>query len=160
MPQYETWSALRAAEVIEQHRHQEGPCLPVLLAIQERFGHVPSESVTQVAEALNLSRAEVHGVTTFYHDLRAEAPGRQVVKLCRAEACQAVGSEKLEAHAKRRLEIDFHETTPDGAWTLEPAYCLGNCACGPAALVDGKHSTAVITTNADESKTAAFQCVP
>ena len=130
------WSAARAAELIEQHRPQAGACLPILHALQEEFGHVPAEAVPLVAQALNLSRAEVHGVVSFYHDFRRTAPGRHVLKLCRAEACQSVGADALAKQVKARFGIDFHETSADGRLTLEPVFCLGNCACGPAAMLD------------------------
>lgn len=130
------WSAARAAELIEQYRFQAGACLPILHALQEEFGHVPAEAVPLVAEALNLSRAEVHGVVSFYHDFRKTAPGRHVLKLCRAEACQSVGADALAKQVKARFGIDFHETSADGKLTLEPVFCLGNCACGPAAMLD------------------------
>jgi formate dehydrogenase subunit gamma len=130
------WSAARAAELIEQYRFQAGACLPILHALQEEFGHVPAEAVPLVAEALNLSRAEVHGVVSFYHDFRKTAPGRHVLRLCRAEACQSVGADALAKQVKARFGIDFHETSADGKLTLEPVFCLGNCACGPAAMLD------------------------
>jgi formate dehydrogenase subunit gamma len=130
------WSAARAAELIEQHRPQAGACLPILHALQEEFGHVPAEAVPLVAQALNLSRAEVHGVVSFYHDFRRTAPGRHVLKLCRAEACQAMGADALAAQVKARFGVDFHDTSADGKLTLEPVFCLGNCACGPAAMLD------------------------
>ncbi|QEX14880.1 formate dehydrogenase subunit gamma [Hypericibacter terrae] len=130
------WSAARAAELIEQHRPQAGACLPILHALQEEFGHVPAEAVPLVAQALNLSRAEVHGVVSFYHDFRKTAPGRHVLKLCRAEACQAMGADALAAQVKARFGVDFHDTSADGKLTLEPVFCLGNCACGPAAMLD------------------------
>jgi formate dehydrogenase subunit gamma len=130
------WSAARAAELIEQHRPQAGACLPILHALQEEFGHVPAEAVPLVAQALNLSRAEVHGVVSFYHDFRRTAPGRHVLKLCRAEACQSVGADALAKQVKARFGIDFHDTSADGKLTLEPVFCLGNCACGPAAMLD------------------------
>ncbi len=120
------------------HANQAGALLPVLHAIQGRFGHVPAHAVAIVADALNLSRADVHGVVSFYHDFRTERPGRHVIKLCRAEACQAVGARRLERHAKSALAVDFGETTADGAITLEPVYCLGNCAAGPSIMVDGE----------------------
>ncbi len=129
------WSAERAAQLIEQHRSQAGACLPILHALQKEFGHVPAEAVPLVAEALNLSRAEVHGVVSFYHDFRKSAPGRHLLKLCRAEACQSVGAEALASQVKARFGIDFHETSADGRLTLEPVFCLGNCACGPAAML-------------------------
>ena len=115
-----------------------GALLPVLHAIQERFGHVPGVAVAIVADVLNLSRADVHGVVSFYHDFRDAKPGRHVVKLCRAEACQAVGARGLERHATATLGVRFGETTADGAITLEPVYCLGNCAAGPSMMVDGE----------------------
>ena len=135
---FESWSAERASEIIGVHKGRPGAALPILHALQEAFGCVPTEAVPLVAEALNLSRAEVHGVVTFYHDFRAAPPGRTVVKLCRAEACQAVGSEELAAEMERRLGVKFGQTTPDKRVTLEAIYCLGNCACGPSGLIDGK----------------------
>ena len=113
-----------------------GALLPILHALQDRFGYVPENSVPLVAKALNLSRAEVHGVITFYHHFRQHPVGRHVMHVCRAEACQAVGAEALVAHAKKSLGCDFHGTTADNAITLEPAYCLGQCAIGPAVMID------------------------
>jgi formate dehydrogenase subunit gamma len=113
-----------------------GALLPVLHAIQDALGHVPAAAVAVIARELNLSRAEVHGVISFYHYFRTKPGGRHTIYMCRAEACQAMGARALEAHAKRRLGIDFHETTADGAFTLEPVYCLGNCACAPSLLID------------------------
>lgn len=130
--------ASRTAAVISEHRSLEGPLLPILHGIQEEFGYVPGESLPVIAEALNLSRAEVYGVFTFYHDFRKHPAGRHVLKLCQAEACQSMGSNELAADVKRRLGIDFHETTKDGAVTLEPVYCLGLCACAPSAMLDGE----------------------
>ncbi len=130
------WDVVRAAEIVAGHAGLDGATLPILHALQGTFGYVDREAIPLIAEALNLSRAEVHGVVTFYHDFRAAPAGRHVVKLCRAEACQAVGAVALADHAKASLGIDWHGTTPDGRVTLEPVYCLGLCACGPAALVD------------------------
>ena len=113
-----------------------GALLPILHALQERFGYVPENSVPLVAKALNLSRAEVHGVITFYHHFRQHPVGRHVMHVCRAEACQAVGADALVAHARQSLGCDFHGTTADNAITLEPAYCLGQCAIGPAVMID------------------------
>jgi formate dehydrogenase subunit gamma len=113
-----------------------GALLPILHALQDKYGHVPKQSVPLIAKALNLSRAEVHGVITYYHHFRDHPAGRHTLRLCRAEACQAVGSDKLADHAKQRLGCDFHETSADGAVTLEAAYCLGQCATGPAMLID------------------------
>ena len=115
-----------------------GPLLEVLHAIQAQLGYVPPAAVPLVAAELNLSRAEVHGVITFYHDFRTAPPGRHLLQLCRAESCQAMGCDRLEASVKARLNIDFHETTADGAVTLEPVYCLGNCALSPAIMIDGE----------------------
>ena len=127
---------LRLQSVVDAHASLPGALLPMLHAIQDEFGHVPDQAVPVIARSLNLSRAEVHGVITFYHHFRSHAPGRHVVQVCRAEACQAVGAVALEAHAKKCLGIDFHETTADGAVTLEAVYCLGNCAVGPSLRID------------------------
>jgi len=113
-----------------------GALLPILHAVQEALSFVPKDAVPLIAQELNLSIAEVHGVVTFYHYFLQERPGRHVVHLCRAEACQARGSVALESHVKSRLGIDFHGTTSDGAITLEPVYCLGNCALGPSLMID------------------------
>ena len=113
-----------------------GALLPILHDLQAEYGHVPDAVVPLVAEALNLSRAEVHGVLTFYHDFRRAPAGRHVLKLCRAEACQSMGHEALLAHVRTALGIDFHETTADGLVTLEPVFCLGLCACAPALTWD------------------------
>lgn len=133
-----TQTAARVAAIIEEQQSLEGTLLPILHGIQEEFGHVPPEAVPVIAEALNLSRAEVHGVVTFYHDFRREPAGRHVLKLCRAEACQSVGGDALAARVQQLLGIGFHETTKDGAVTLEPVYCLGLCACAPSAMLDGE----------------------
>jgi len=124
--------------IIARFREQPGPLLLVLHAIQDEFGYIPKQAVPVVAEGLNLSRAEVHGVVTFYHYFRHSPPGKHVVQLCRAEACQAMQADKLAAHAQQRLGVGFHQTTADGRFTLEPVYCLGNCACSPAMMVDGE----------------------
>jgi formate dehydrogenase subunit gamma len=132
------WSKERAAEIIEAHLAMDGAALPILHALQEEFGCVPEGVVPMVAEALNLTRAEMHGIVTFYHDFRREPPGRHVLKLCRAEACQSMGGEALAERAQARLGAGWGETTADRAVTLEPVYCLGFCACAPAALLDGR----------------------
>jgi len=124
--------------IVAQHRERPGPLLEVLHAIQATFGYVPEGAVPVVAEALNISRAEVHGVVTFYHFFRRHRPGAHTVSLCQAESCQAMGAEALAEHARERLGIDFHQTTADGRYSLEPIYCLGNCACSPAAMIDGQ----------------------
>ncbi|MBN8482633.1 MAG: formate dehydrogenase subunit gamma [Xanthomonadales bacterium] len=114
-----------------------GALLPILHAIQDGLGFVPPASVPLIAQALNISRADVHGVVTFYPHFRSTRAGRHVLRLCRAEACQAMGARALEARLRERLGIGLHETTADGAITLEPVYCLGNCACAPSLMVDG-----------------------
>lgn len=126
-------SALEA--IVAQHKAMPGAMLPILHAIQETVGYIPSQAVPLIAQELNVSRAEVHGVITYYHYFRQTPPGRHVVRICRAEACQAVGGDALAAHAKATLACDFHETTQDRAFTLEPVYCLGQCACGPAVMI-------------------------
>jgi formate dehydrogenase subunit gamma len=128
----------RVAEIVTAHQGMEGPLLPILHEVQAAFGHVPQAALPQIAEALRMTRAEVHGVMTFYHDFRAAPAGKHVLKLCRAEACQSMGADRVAAHAQARLGVDWHETTPDGRVTLEPVYCLGLCACAPAAMVDGR----------------------
>ena len=138
MPRYEPWDAEQAARIISDNLQHEGPTLPILHALQETFGHVPEAAVRMVADALNLSRAEVHGVVTFYHDFRHEPPGRRVLKLCRAEACQAAGGDAIAAAAQSRLGIEFGQTTPDGRVTLEAVYCLGLCATAPSAMLDDR----------------------
>ena len=134
----EPWSASRAAGIVAEHQHLEGATLPILHALQHAFGYVDEGAVPLIADALNLSRAEVHGCITFYHDFRRAPAGRHEVKLCRAEACQAVGSDRLHAEILGRLGCGWHETTADGHVTVDPVYCLGLCANGPAALVDGE----------------------
>jgi len=123
-------------DAIESQKHRPGALLPILHAIQDAIGHVPEKSLPTIAKALNLSRAEVHGVVTFYHHFRSSPPGRHVVRICRAEACQAMGAEDLVGHAKKTLGVHIHGTSKDGAVTLETVYCLGNCACSPAVMVD------------------------
>ena len=131
-------SADVVSTAIAENLHLPGALLPILHAIQDRLGFIPPDAVARIAEGLNLSHADVHGVISFYHDFRALPPGRHVIKLCRAEACQSMGSQALEARLTARLGIDFGQTTPDGAITLEPVYCLGNCACSPALMIDGQ----------------------
>jgi formate dehydrogenase subunit gamma len=115
-----------------------GGLLSILHAIQDELGHVPPDAVPTIARALNLSRAEVHGVVSFYHHFRVEPPGRHVLQMCRAEACQSMGADRLADQARARLGIDFHQTTADANLTLEPVYCLGHCACSPAVVLDGE----------------------
>jgi formate dehydrogenase subunit gamma len=128
----------RTAAIVQDLKDIEGPLLPILHEIQDEFGHVPQEILPVIASGLNISRAEVHGVVSFYHDYREQPAGRHVLKLCQAEACQSMGSDAVAARLKQTLGIDFHQTSADGAVTLEPVYCLGLCACSPAALLDGE----------------------
>jgi len=138
VPTFEPWDADRARSVIAEFEAQDGAMLPILHALQETFGCVPEEAVPLVAQALNLSRAEVHGVVTFYHDFRRAPAGGHVLKLCRAEACQAAGCESLIARAEAALGVTLGSTSPDRRVTLEPVYCLGLCATAPSAMLDGK----------------------
>jgi formate dehydrogenase subunit gamma len=124
------------ARIANALKEKEGALMPILHGVQEALGHIPHGAVPVIAEVLNLSRAEVHGVISFYHYFRTTPPGRHTVRVCRAESCQSMQSTALEAHAKRRLGIDYHATTPDGAFSLEPVYCLGNCALSPAITID------------------------
>lgn len=128
----------RSLQIIRGLKHLEGPMLPILHAIQAEFGYVPDEVKPIIANELNLSRAEVHGVVTFYHEFRDHPAGRHVLKLCRAEACQSMGSDRIADRVRELFGVDFHQTTPDGAVTLEAVYCLGLCACAPAAMLDGE----------------------
>jgi formate dehydrogenase subunit gamma len=134
----EPWNAARGAEIIAEHAHLEGATLVILHALQEAFGYVPEQAIPMVAHTLNLSRAEVHGVFTFYHDFRREPAGRHVLKLCRAEACQAAGGDALAARAEAKLGVSIGNTTADDRVTLEPIYCLGLCATAPSAMLDGR----------------------
>jgi formate dehydrogenase subunit gamma len=144
--------------IIAEHQGRPGPLLEVLHAIQAALGFVPAAAVPVVAEGLNLSRAEVHGVVTFYHYFRHSRPGTHTVHLCQAEACQSMGAEALTAHARQRLGIGFHETTPNGRFSLEPIYCLGNCACSPAVMIDGRLYGRVTAERFDQL--IAQECAP
>ncbi len=133
-----TWNAKRAEEIIREHAEMEGPMLPILHALQEEFGYVGDSAARLIAEALNLTRAEVHGVITFYHDFRHAPAARHVLKLCRGEACQSMGSEALARNLLTKLGVDWNGSTADGSLTIEPVYCLGLCASSPSALLDGE----------------------
>lgn len=135
-PEIKSAADTKLLELIAQHRGRPGALLPLLHAVQDASGHVAPEVVPVIAEALNLSRAEVHGVVTYYHFFRSTPPGRHVIQVCRAEACQACGAEELLAHAERTLGCSRNETRADGAVTLEPVYCLGLCASSPAIQID------------------------
>src|SRR5262245_1205790 len=123
-------------KVVEANRSRPGALIEILHGVQAELGFIPAGAIPVLAAELNISRAEVHGVVTFYHFFRSHAPGRQVVQVCQAESCQSMGAAGLTEHVKQTLGIDFHETTPDGEFTLEPVYCLGNCACSPAVMKD------------------------
>jgi formate dehydrogenase subunit gamma len=122
-------------DVISTLKDKPGALLPILHGIQDALGYIPADSVPAIAQGLHLSRAEVHGVISFYHYFRETPPGKQTIHICRAESCQAMGGKQLEQHAKDQLGIDYHETTADGQFSLEPVYCLGNCACSPAIQI-------------------------
>lgn len=136
MNKSQEWSLQSIQTEINALHHKPGALLPILHALQDRFGFIPPDAVPLIAESLQQTRAEVHGVISFYHHFRTTPPGRNVVQICRAEACQAVGARQLESHAKARLGVDYHQTTSDQEITLEAAYCLGNCACGPSIRVN------------------------
>lgn len=136
--------------VVAAHRTRPGALIEILHGVQAELGFIPPAAVAVLAEQLNLSRAEVHGVVTFYHYFRHEAPGRHTLRVCQAESCQAMGADALAEHVKKRLGVDFHETTPDGAYTLEPVYCLGNCACSPALMRDEEPCGRVTPARFDE----------
>jgi len=123
-------------EIVAEHSGQIGALMPILHALQDRLGYVPEAAIPILATKLNLSRAEVHGVVHFYHDFRSELPGKHTIQVCRAEACQAMGSVALEKHIKHTLGIDYGQTSADGRFTLQPVYCLGNCACTPSVRID------------------------
>ena len=131
------WDEDAARGIAAGMKGMAGPLLPILHALNEHFGYVDERAVPVLADVLNLSRAEVHGVVTFYHDFREAPAGRVTVRVCRAEACQAVGALALIERICARRGVKLGETTIDGSVTIEPVYCLGNCALGPAALVDG-----------------------
>ena len=151
-------SAVALREVVENavesHHEKIGALLPVLHSVQDIFGFIPREAVSLIAGAMSLSRAEIHGVMSFYHDFRSEPPGKHLVHLCRAEACQAMGAAGLEQHARERLGIDYGETTNDGQFTLEPVYCLGNCACSPSIRINDEIHARVSPERFDELITA------
>ena len=126
------------AGVVARLKDKPGALLPILHGIQDALGYIPPAAVPLIAEGLNLSRADVHGVISFYHYFRDTKPGRHTIHLCRAEACQSMNQKATETHAKQKLGVDFHGTTPNGAFTFEPVYCLGNCAASPAMMIDGE----------------------
>jgi formate dehydrogenase subunit gamma len=135
---YHAWDQALARTIIAENSALDGAALPILHALQEAFGHVPQAALPVVADALNLSRAELHGIASFYHEFRHEPPGRRTLKLCRAEACQSMGGVELADNLLRRLQVGWGGRTADGEVTVEPVFCLGLCSCAPAALLDGE----------------------
>ncbi|MEK7688214.1 MAG: formate dehydrogenase subunit gamma [Pseudomonadota bacterium] len=138
MPKAAAWDEAEASDIIRRHDGREGAMLPILHDLQAVFGCVPPAAVRLVADALNLTRAEVHGVVSFYHDFREQPAGQHVLKLCRAEACQSMDGERLAREFLDRLGLEWGDTTPDGRLTVEATYCLGLCACAPSAMLDGE----------------------
>jgi len=125
------------SSALEKHSRTEGGLLPILHEVQDALGFIPSDAIDLIGKTINRSRAEVHGVISFYHHFRSHKPGEHIIQVCRSEACQAMGAVAVIEKLKDKLKIDFHETTPDGKITLEPIYCLGHCACAPAVMIDG-----------------------
>lgn len=145
----QAWDPDRALTRIRALQHLQGALLPILHALQEEFGYVDQSAVPVIAEALNISKAEVHGVITFYHDFRHAPPGRHVLKICRAESCQSMGSDNVIRHVENKLKIKLGETTANGEYTIQAVYCLGNCALSPAAMLDNELYGRVSTEVAD-----------
>ena len=144
------YDASIATEIINNFGAKPELLVQILHAFVARYGYISDEAVWQIAKEVNLSRADVHGVVSFYHDFRTEPAGKRVVKICQAEACQAMGSRELTAHAEKVLGVEMHHTTDDGETTLEPVYCLGNCACSPAVMIDQDVYGRVDSTRLDE----------
>jgi formate dehydrogenase subunit gamma len=143
------WDPKRALLRIREYTHLRGPLLPVLHAVQEEFGYIDEAAVPLIAEELNISKAEVHGVISFYHDFRHHRVGKHVIKVCRAESCQSMGCEALVGHLENRLGVKLGETTPDERFTLEQVFCLGNCALSPAVMINGQPYGRVSAARAD-----------
>ncbi|MBZ9569122.1 formate dehydrogenase subunit gamma [Modicisalibacter tunisiensis] len=160
-PQPVAWTRASIQREVDALKDQPGAMLPILHAIQDRCGYIPDAAVPIIADALRQTRAEVHGVISFYHHFRTHPVGSHVIQVCRAEACQAVGARQLEAHVKARLGVDYHQTTRDNAFTLEPVYCLGNCACGPSIRVNdtihGRVSAARLDRLVDDLTTTVVE---
>lgn len=134
----EDWSPALIQAVVTELKDTPGALLPILHRIQQQLGHIPEAAIPIIADGLQQTRADVYGVISFYHHFRTQPPGRHVLQVCRAEACQAMGSRKLENHIKSRLGLDYHQTGLDQEFTLEPVYCLGNCACAPSIRVNDR----------------------
>lgn len=150
-----SWDSNAVHSIIAMHKDFPGRLLPVLHDIQDTVGYIPPDAVPLIAQGLNLSRAEVHGVITYYPHFRQHQPGKHVVQVCRAEACQSVGSDALEAHVKKTLCCGFHENSADGDVTLEPVYCLGHCSVGPNIMIDDTVHTHVTPKRFDALMKAA-----
>jgi len=133
-----SWDRAAVVAIVVALKHQRGALMPILRRIQDDLGWVPRDSIPLIAHELNLSRAEVHGVASFYHDFRHEPPGHNIVRICRAESCQAMGAVALADHARQSLGVDFGDTSADGSFSLDAVYCLGNCACSPAVVINGE----------------------
>lgn len=144
------WNEAEATEIVCRHEGREGPLLPILHDLQAAFGYVPGQAISFLAQALNITRAEVHGAVSFYHDFRQEPAGRHVLKLCRAEACQSMESEAFARRVLDRFDIDWGGTTPDGRVTVEATYCLGLCASAPSAMLDGEPMARLNAESIDE----------
>ncbi len=149
MSQQHPWDPERAESLIHEHQHLPGALLPILHALQEEFGYIDNAAVPLVAKALNISKADVHGTISFYHDYRRTPAGRHTLRICRAESCQSMGCDTLIDHVEKKLGTRLGETTDDGSFTLQPIYCLGNCALSPAIMLDDKPFGRVTTQVAD-----------
>ena len=145
-----SWDRAAVERIASALKDTPGALIIVLRRVQDTIGWVPADAVPVIAKILNLSRAEVHGVVTFYHDFRHQPPAKNVIKVCRAESCQAMGAIALAEHIKRRIGCDFGQTSADGAFTLDAIYCFGNCACSPAVMVNGKLFGRVTPARFDE----------
>jgi formate dehydrogenase subunit gamma len=147
----QSWNRAEVERIANALKHKPGALMLILRRVQDTLGWVPADSVPMIAKTLNLSRAEVHGVVTFYHDFRHHAPGKNVIKVCRAESCQAMGAVALAKHVTDRVGCDFGATSADGTFTLDAVYCFGNCACSPAVMVNGKLLGRVTPKRFDEA---------
>lgn len=153
MTEIDQASQAKVEQIISTLKDKPGALLPILHEIQDALGYIPATAISAIASALNQSRAEIHGVISFYHQFRLTPPGKHVIQICRAEACQSMGARELEAHAKQTLGVDFHQTTADREITLEAVYCLGNCACSPSVRVDDQVLGRMTTDKFDQLTT-------
>jgi len=153
MTEIDQASQAKVEQIISALKHKPGALLPILHGVQDSLGYIPDTAISAIASALNQSRAEIHGVISFYHQFRTNPPGKHVIQICRAEACQSMGARELEAHVKQTLGVDFHQTTADREITLEAVYCLGNCACSPSVRVDDQILGRMTTDKFDQLTT-------